>query len=425
VEPGDLLEPLSGPELDRLRTEGGDLAQTEAWADLVRLGPRLRADREWWPLLWAPAVAVGLGRTGDRPGGFALLREAADAGFRQPEMFGELLEATFGADPSWPDLSRLLHGPAPEPAVSLTEWPSVPPSCPLVLERQPGGREEELAALLPAPSRSAWGTARATLEWVHTRWRHANAHIETHDALAVLAGVDAGQRFACVEYTTVLTESLNALHIPARRVELFQRDHHVGLGRGHVVSEAWIDDLGRWVLLDGQNGAWWTDPDGAPLSTQTLIAEFDGTAAGARRWTAVMVGPDGRLPEADAEGWGSYFFAGIVTGIACSPQPFIPVFQGSTVRVTPRLVRDPDLVEPDLSGIETAVVDAGGPAVRLTPVHPFAVGLTVTDRSGARDVDGPEPTIPLDGIAGEHELEVSTRTPYGALAAHRLAYTRR
>ena len=41
---------------------------------------------------------------------------------------------------------------------------------------------------------------------------------------------------------------------PARNLGLFQDNYHVGFGRAHRVSEAWIDDLCRWVVLDGQNG---------------------------------------------------------------------------------------------------------------------------------------------------------------------------
>lgn len=60
----------------------------------------------------------------------------------------------------------------------------------------------------------------------------------------------------------MLTQALNALQIPARPLSLFKAGYHAGLGTGHAVTEAWIDDLGKWVLLDGQNGAVWRDEDG-------------------------------------------------------------------------------------------------------------------------------------------------------------------
>jgi transglutaminase-like putative cysteine protease len=113
-------------------------------------------------------------------------------------------------------------------------------------------RRSALLDRLPSATDSAWDTATRLLEFVHDRWEHSNDHVENPDALNVLDRVDAGDRFACVEYSIVLSQALNAVGIPARRVELFQANYHVGVGRGHVVSEAWIDDLDRWVLLDGQ-----------------------------------------------------------------------------------------------------------------------------------------------------------------------------
>jgi hypothetical protein len=57
-----------------------------------------------------------------------------------------------------------------------------------------------------------------------------------------------------LQWTTTRWEDVN---IPARRLDLRAKDSHVGFARGHVVTEAWIDDLNRWVVLDRQNGAWW------------------------------------------------------------------------------------------------------------------------------------------------------------------------
>lgn len=86
----------------------------------------------------------------------------------------------------------------------------------------------------------------------------------------VLERVAAGERFACVENSIVLSQALNAVRIPARRVQLRQANHHIGVGRCHVVSEAWIDELDKWVVLDGQNGAYWADTDGAPMALPDL-----------------------------------------------------------------------------------------------------------------------------------------------------------
>ena len=94
--------------------------------------------------------------------------------------------------------------------------------------------------------------------------------MEIDDAVECLRRVDEGQRLACMEYSLVLSQTLNALGIPARNLGLFQDNYHVGFGRAHRVSEAWIDDLCRWVVLDGQNGLYWTGADGEPLGAVAL-----------------------------------------------------------------------------------------------------------------------------------------------------------
>lgn len=105
-----------------------------------------------------------------------------------------------------------------------------------------------------------------------TRWEHGNGHVDPKDAVEILRRVDAGERFACVEYSVVLTQALNAMGMPARWLELLMHDHHAGFGRGHVVFEAGIDDLARWVLLDGQNGAWWGASE--PLGVLELMERY-------------------------------------------------------------------------------------------------------------------------------------------------------
>lgn len=379
--------------LDRLRTAAQDAVMGEQWAELLELQPRLERDGEFWWFLWAPAVAVALHRTDHPAEGLTLPREAAAAGFRQPDLFGELLTDTFAGDPGWPGLVAVLSGPLPPPPVELLTWPDRAPMLPLVLEVQPDGRAGELAARLPAPVESAWDTARATLGWVHRAWRHANAHVAVPDALAVLDRAADGERFACVEYSIVLTQALNALQIPARRVSLYQDGYHQGLGRGHVVSEAWIDDLARWVLLDGQNGAWWTGPDGTPLGTQALHRRHRD------QQSVLMVNGTSPVPAAEQAAWAGYFANTATTGVLVSPGPFVPVFQGTGTVTTPRLVRDPHLIEPDLSGLDTAVTssDTDGPALALTPVHPYAIAVTVSDGVHTWRVDVLPAALPLGG----------------------------
>jgi hypothetical protein len=226
--------------------------------------------------------------------------------------------------------------------------------------------------------------------------------------LHVLDRVAGGERFACTEYTIVLSQALNAVRIPARRVDLRQADHHVGVGRGHVVSEAWIDDLDRWVLLDGQNGSYWVDAAGQPLGVRELQRLTEPPA---------FVGARGveSLTAEQAATWFSYFASVTTTGYTWSEGPFAPIFQGMRSIRTPRLVHDGDLAYPRLSALTTGL---GGtvkaPTVRFTHAHPYGTAIRVNGHNVEE--------YPLDLTPGTHEITVTIATPYGETAPHRLAY---
>jgi hypothetical protein len=402
---------LAEPALDALRTTAQDLAQAKDWAALLALRADLEQDSEFWADLWGPACALAARLTG-QPGAAGLLAELVRAGFRQPELFDGELEAAFGDDEGWPQLAAQFAAAAPPAPVTLTDWPVLTPSAPLGL-MELTGRGGELRAQLPAPQPSAWQTAVGTLAWVTSRWQHANAHMEVDDAVECLRRVDAGQRFACVEYSLVLSQSLNALSIPARRLSLRQASYHIGLGRGHVVSEAWIDDLNRWVLLDGQNGLYWTGPDGQPLGAVELQRQL---AAGGPRPGYVTVGVP--MSGTGADFWFTYFAHVTSTAGTWSPGEFGLVFQRTMMSLSGRLEHRPEALYPDLSevGVET-VLDDHRPAVRLVAAHPFARGFAVNGTS----LDGA--VLRLDGAAGQHEHAVAVRTEYGTLTARNLRYT--
>ena len=233
--------------------------------------------------------------------------------------------------------------------------------------------------------------------------------------MEVLERVDAGERFACVEYSIVLSQALNALGIPARRLNLLTPDHHAGFGRGHVVSEAWIDDFGRWVLFDGQNGSWWGQ-EGDPLG----ILELQDRYRVADRPTMNGVTAD---RTADAEQWFWYFAGASTTGVAWAEAGFSPVFQGTGVVRCERLVKSVELVAPDPSETSMGIVDHDGPAALFIPEHLFSTGVLVTgDEREAVALDLGEP-FPLTGAPGTHSLQVAVRTRYGVLAPSPLVFT--
>lgn len=400
--------------LNALRTRANDLGRSADWPGLHAACDDLRRDGDLWPELWGPLCAVAARRVGD-PTARALLDEVIAAGFHQPEMLDGELAAAFGADPDWPDLIARIQGNRPPPSLELLEWPTITPAAPLTPLRLPPDREPALRARLPRPSDTAWGTATALLAWVARRWRHAGAHMEVDDAVACLDRVDAGERFACVEYSLVLSQALNARGVPARRLELRRAGYHAGLGQGHMVSEAWIDELGRWVLLDGQNGLYWTDAAGTPLG----VVELQNLP---RSGTGAPV-PVTDRDDLDAGFWRSYFHSAGTTGGTWTAGTFVPVFQRNRFLVTDRLERRPDALYPDLSelAIGTALVD-GRPAVRPAAAHPFAEGFTV--RFGGRDHPLPPdaPAWVLPDTPGKHLAEIAVRTRYATLVGRRLRW---
>ncbi len=91
----------------------------------------------------------------------------------------------------------------------------------------------------------------------------------------VLKRAKSVMALACVEYTTVLTQALNAAQIPARPVSLFRPDYHAGVGAGHAVTEAWIDDFGKSALPNANAALVATDANG-----NDFVVEADSSLLG-------------------------------------------------------------------------------------------------------------------------------------------------
>jgi hypothetical protein len=397
-----------------LRTTAIDLVRAGDWAPLLDLMPQLERDEEYWAQLWGPCCAIAAAHIG-RADSHELLRRVVEAGFHEPDDFDEL-EALFGDSPDWPALRARMLANRPAPLVELLDWPTASPQLAPELFRLPADAEQQLAARLPAPAAGAWDTAEQTLAWVTSRWRHTSAnHAEQADGNLILDRVAHGERFACKEFTILLTQALNALRIPARRVALFRADHHAGLGTGHAVTEAWIDDLGRWVLLDGQNGAIWRNEHDAPIG----VVDMQERHRAGERPAFTGTGPNFDATTADS--WFGYFATATVTGLGWSSPTFVPVYEGRSVITTQRLERSAQHASPDLAAVTTGVVDDGGPALTFTSAHPFALGVTVSGAGGSTPL-GPGELFPLNAPVGEHRWSVATRTDYGHLRSAPLVY---
>ncbi|GAB3827422.1 transglutaminase domain-containing protein [Kribbella italica] len=390
-------------ELAQLRLRAEERLRAGRHQELLGLVPELRGDTEWWAHLWAPGAALAAARLGSPSDALALLEEAIAGGFSQPELFDGELEKVFATE--WPALGGRVLGNVPLPSLELTDWPDAPPMLPLELYTIAPDRLSGLLERLPSAGTSAWATALGLLQWVHKSWQHANDHVNDPDALTVLERVDAGERFACVEYSVVLSQALNAVRIPARRVDLRQPAHHTGVGRGHVVSEAWIDELDRWVVLDGQNGSYWADDTGQPLGVQELQA---------------LDSPPrciGSLSQSQAAEWFRYFASATTTGVTWAAGSFAPLFQGARVIQTPHLARQSNY--PQLSALRTGLDGTvTRPVVRFEHFHPYGVGIRLHLSDRAVDAD----EWALDLTPGRHELAVAVVTPYGQTAPQRFSY---
>ncbi len=98
----------------------------------------------------------------------------------------------------------------------------------------------------------------ALMAWVHNRWQHGGLDQPSKpEARTILTEAAEGRRFRCVEYSITLTEVLQAMGFPARTISLRMDGASYGVGKGHVVTEVWSNELGKWFVLDGQNNATW------------------------------------------------------------------------------------------------------------------------------------------------------------------------
>jgi hypothetical protein len=148
--------------------------------------------------------------------------------------------------------------------------------------------------------------AEAVCAWVHGLWEHHPSNTPAQsDPIYILQQVAAGQRFRCVEYGIVIAGCLNALSIPSRVLGLKTKDVETRpSGACHVVAEAYLPDLGKWVFIDGQ---WGVIPfsGGEPLSGLEFMASLANRDPDLYLWKSVQ------MNQADYYNWISdylYFY---------------------------------------------------------------------------------------------------------------------
>ena len=113
--------------------------------------------------------------------------------------------------------------------------------------------------------------------WVHTRWNHVgDAKNQPKDPIGLLEAAQAGDNFRCVEYGITVAGCLNAVGIPARKVNAMAQDTETRRsGAAHVFAEAYLRDQKRWVFVDPQTNVV-GELNGKPLNTVEFQQAFSG-----------------------------------------------------------------------------------------------------------------------------------------------------
>lgn len=107
---------------------------------------------------------------------------------------------------------------------------------------------------LVAEDNSEFEKIKSILDWTNSQWNHnGNNSPSKSDALTILKEAKEGKQFRCVEYGIVAASAMNSIGIPARTLGLKSRDvEKVRRGAGHVVTEAYSKELGKWIFMDPQ-----------------------------------------------------------------------------------------------------------------------------------------------------------------------------
>lgn len=96
------------------------------------------------------------------------------------------------------------------------------------------------------------------MNWVHGLWRHNPIQTaKNQNCISILEEVKQGKTFRCLEYASVLTQTMQSLGYPARIIELCSDGMSYGLAKAHAAAEVWNDELQKWIFVDPQNNAIW------------------------------------------------------------------------------------------------------------------------------------------------------------------------
>lgn len=107
---------------------------------------------------------------------------------------------------------------------------------------------------LVAEDNTEFEKIKSVLGWTNKQWSHNGSNSPSRsDALTILKEAKEGKQFRCVEYGIVAAAAMNSIGIPARTLGLKSRDvEKVRRGAGHVVTEVYSKELGKWIFMDPQ-----------------------------------------------------------------------------------------------------------------------------------------------------------------------------
>jgi hypothetical protein len=114
---------------------------------------------------------------------------------------------------------------------------------------------------------------RATIicDWVHKQFDHqGDCPPQPNNPITIIEKGRRGAKFSCREYAMVTAACLNSIGIKARPVQLLPKDvANLPMGSYHFVTQAFLSDRKKWVMVDAQ---WNVIPTlkGFPLSTVEL-----------------------------------------------------------------------------------------------------------------------------------------------------------
>lgn len=93
------------------------------------------------------------------------------------------------------------------------------------------------------------------MEWVSMQWKHDgyNTPPENASSYEILQNVRNGAQYRCVEYGKVTADVLTAFGYISRILGISTANDAYGPGgMAHVVTEAWCNELDKWIFIDPQ-----------------------------------------------------------------------------------------------------------------------------------------------------------------------------